>query len=684
MAVDIFEDMNSKSSGPKDIFSDMGSDSHDVFGGNNPQKTTILQDIQKGASDIPSAVWNMAKELPGEAYGAGKQALTNPGRVGQNVLTGLAQMGHGVLNTPANIVDYLKKKEVLPDYIQAARQPEYDFASMAGRQGQQPGDALISGTAEYLPYLLGAGIGGAGRGAFANALRQSGASALSAVGQNENPVTAAGTMGIADLGARGLGGALRRASNLRPGDFTPSGIASRFGGELNPEMASELAKRLRAAEGTQTPLGDVIGSPTLKKTFENVVAPQALSGAEDAFTNIGEQIKSRANSIVQPGGDIPLNEQIHGALKQKFRDATTTKNDLYNQANELAKSEGIKLDLPSFRDYATENSQIIKSSPLLKTDSKIRKIYNKLIDYQKNSGEAPSIAEANLLANSLGAEGAKMVSPMNSATDRGVGRLYLGLRDNLKNDINGEISSKGSPELKNAYQKANDYYKNEFVNFLDKPDVAKFLETGKDPQNLINEIVQPGKSADKYTRIDKINEILDPSQRGKLGQAYLQKAIDNEGGLDPRNLNKQINALGPRQFNSLFPGESGRGIQDFQRLIGMNSEAMNRMSNPKTGARGMDIFSNALGFAGGNALGGPIGGLLGIGGTQALSRMLTKGATSEPFRNAAVNRKLQNFRESLQRQNSHHAIGQDPTLFLDSLAGALAPPNNANQNLIAY
>ena len=43
----------------------------------------VGKDIWQGAKEVPGALWNMAKALPSEAYGAGKQVVTEPVRIGQ-------------------------------------------------------------------------------------------------------------------------------------------------------------------------------------------------------------------------------------------------------------------------------------------------------------------------------------------------------------------------------------------------------------------------------------------------------------------------------------------------------------------------------------------------------------------------------------------------------------------------
>ena len=89
--------------------------------------------------------------LPGEAYGAGKQAISDKKRFAQNVGAGFANLGHGVLSAPGNIRDYLAKKDLVSNDSPSFRLPEsvlpkdYNYAEALGAKGHQAGDELIRG-----------------------------------------------------------------------------------------------------------------------------------------------------------------------------------------------------------------------------------------------------------------------------------------------------------------------------------------------------------------------------------------------------------------------------------------------------------------------------------------------------------------------------------------------------------
>ncbi len=166
-----------------------------------PQNPTgwagVGEDVLEGVSKVPESLYNMASQAPGEIYGVGEQLFTDPKRFAQNVGGGFGKLGQGILNTPANISDYLVKKDILPKeygFKWRKEEPEIPFAEMLGRKGSKKGDALIEGMISSLPYMAGAT---SIPGLMAR-------TAAHSIGQNENPITSSLTAGIPITGAKAL------------------------------------------------------------------------------------------------------------------------------------------------------------------------------------------------------------------------------------------------------------------------------------------------------------------------------------------------------------------------------------------------------------------------------------------------------------------------------------------------
>lgn len=604
----------------------------------------VGKDIYKGAANIYPALAEMIQSLPSELMGAGKQLFTDPERTGQNVIGGAALGLHGALSTPGNIRDYLVGKELVSPESPSFRLPEswmpkeFDPNEATGMQGHQPGDEFLQGIGSYLPY---APLGEAGAlGPMARMGTRSGTQSLHAVGQNQNPVTAAGMVPNLEL-------PLHLANAARPSRL--------FRGNL---PAEELQANMRAAEGTQTGLGDVIGSPTLKQLFENVTTKWPGSGADELLGNMARQVENRAENLLERSGEglAPgeRNAQLKGALETAYENQRNQKNALYEPVNELAQQEAFTLELPSFRDRARQQLDEIATSPLMRYDLDFRNLFNRLSGLEQGATRGPSILEANMLADKLYNEGQKLLGSPTGA-DRHIGGLYQNLAERTRNDIRNELRTNGSPELRAAYDEATRNYRENFSQFLDK-DLYRLTRPDIEAESIINDVIKPGKQGDKFSRIEKIQNALPPEQRNILGNAWLRNALDKEGTLNAKQFAQLINKLGPRQFEALFPDPQYRQqLLDYGRLRGMNEKALSRMANPNTGqqlAAPMMIGSQIGGVSAAIAAGNPFA-ALGYGlGPQVGSRIANHFLTNPATRNNFINQMLENeLNQGNQRRN---------------------------------
>ena len=443
--------------------------------------------------------------------------------------------------------------------------------------------------------------------------------------------------------------------------------ASKVAEHVSPNLsAADLAKSLRAAEGTSTPIGDILQSPYLKKTFENKIIPGVGSGGQEILGKIEGQIANKTENVLDKLGNQYQGQDLNNVVKEMMDSAFTRqqkiKNGLYDSVSEIAKHEKFAPDLPEFTNLAKETISTIENSPLLSTDPKTRQLFNKVAGFQNPTKDVmspivdqygkplvsktlkPSIKEVNILANKLWDEGSKLsYSPV--AQDRHMAGLFKDLATKARHDIRDEITSKGSKELQSAYGVATENYKKNFSGFLDK-DIYKFLGDKKDGESIVREIIRPSKAHDKANRIKKVQDILPNDEKNLLGYSFLQSARNKEGDLTAQSVNKQLNSLGNRQFNALFPDKTlQREIKDLQRLYKLNPEALQRMHNPKTGAR-LSENVDAISTLGQAALGGSLGGWGGaavtLGIKPLLNNHLAKKFTSEDFRGKVINEIVKN------------------------------------------
>jgi hypothetical protein len=540
----------------------------------------VGQDIKQGAKDVYPALANMFKQLPSEGAGAFQQLKNEKGRVGKNLIAGLAKGSAGTLNIPANIRDYLVNKEILPENTPSARLPEsilpkdYNYAKGVGIEGEMPGDALIQGVGATAPNIM-LGEAGALQGLTRTAAR-TGAQIPFAIGQNENPVTTAGMVPGMEIPLMGAGATYNRA---RPRHALRGNIP-----------AEELEANARAAEGTNTSLGQIVGSPTLQHGFENFSTKWPGGGGDAALAEQAQHVQQRAEGLLNNSGANvgpgESNAQLKTALENAYETQRQRKNELYEPVNELSAQENFRLELPTFRQRANEHLNQIEDSPLLAYDVDFRRSYNKVAGLTEGAEGSPSILDSNIVASKLHEEGTRLKNNKSaSADDRGLGRLYLDLARRMRNDVRTELHQRGSPELNQAFDTATNNYRENFSQFLDE-DIYRLAQPEVEAESIINDIIKPGKQKDKFSRIEKIQNALPPEQRNIIGNAWLRNALDKEGTLNPKQFAQLIEKLGPRQFEALFPNPHYRQqLLDYGRLRGMNEKALSRMANPNTGAQ---------------------------------------------------------------------------------------------------
>lgn len=379
---------------------------------------------------------------------------------------------------------------------------------------------------------------------------------------------------------------------------------------ISPEA---LKKNIDIAGETNTNLGDIVQSPFLKRTYENLLSKNPFSGADSKMAATAGAITDKSNDIVNGylGNTAPqeVESKIGQALMDAKKEQTNTKNALYKNAEDLADQAGLKLELPTFAQKANQYSNVINDQNFLKFEPEAKQLLSRLSNYQKPVQEVdskilgadgnpmttlkfPSLKESNILAGKLGSlSNQYRASP--AAEDRYMANILGDMGKALKTDIGDSIGSSGSQELKTAFEQAEKNYKENFSPFLDK-DVYKFTHGGKSAEDILSTFIKTGSSTDKGEQISKLMDKLNPQAQDLVKYSYLSRAMrgaEDERSIDPRALKNlwSDNKLGQKQKVALFPSlEERQALDNHTKLIGMNSEALNRMFNPQTGQRGLD------------------------------------------------------------------------------------------------
>lgn len=407
------------------------------------------------------------------------------------------------------------------------------------------------------------------------------------------------------LGALGGGASAGISKLLNPSTYIKPGTS-----------IDKLKENIRIAGNTDTPIGDVVESPYLKRFYENILSKNPFSGVDEKMSDTAKMITDNGNNILNKylknTAPEEVDDEIGKSLFKAHIKQQNLKNSLYNKSEELANGEGafrknaLNLEFPEFSENVRKYNSIINDKEFLQYDPELKNILKKIMTYKGNV----TLKDANVLSgklNSLSREHGASPSP----DDRNLSKIFKELGSSLKGDIRKSIENSGNKELKESYEKAESNYKKNFVPFLDK-DIYKFTHGDKSAEDILQTFIKTGNASDKGGKLSKLMSKLDPRTQDLVKYSYLSRSLrgpENERYVDPNALKTLWGdtKLGQKQKKSLFHNQSERKeLDDYSKLVGMNSESLGRMFNPKTGQRNLDI-----GMLLGHSLGGSTGGAVG-------------------------------------------------------------------------
>lgn len=504
----------------------------------------------------------------------------------KNLLIGTAELGRGLLNTPHNIANLFG----LGEHVAPLAQQDFDYAKAIGMNNEATlSDKLIRGLAQYAPALAlgeaelgiaGEALGGAGKaGQFAkSAIGQAVPQAAFGATQNENPLVGAAEGGIGSAAGTGLGAALEKGINaVRPSKL--------LRGNLTPK---QLKENLNITKGTETGLGQVLQNPLLNRLQENVLPNILGSGAEKVAQRNAKLIQDKGTQLVNKmRGKIQPHEfsvKLQDSLKSAVKEARAAKNANFEKLNELADKHALKVGREHFQSMAAKTINDIEQSPELKHEFG-KDLYSSLIRYANNK-EGNNLKLTNIFRGKLG-DKANELYREGKMHEYGI---VNDLKDSLSKDIDASFEASGNPELKEAYQKAQKEYKEKYAPFEDK-DIVKFSRQGGDPDLILSHFLKTGANdratlLAKLDRAYKLNNKSQVTSKNLLPSAYLSKAFNEEGEINPVKFRTLYNKLGHKQREILFgKGKLHNEIKNYADLVGKNIEGFNLMFNPKTGQR---------------------------------------------------------------------------------------------------
>jgi hypothetical protein len=450
-----------------------------------------------------------------------------------------------------------------PAFLRAAGQKFPQLASAASLPRR-----LLTQAADKFPKLTGA-AGIFGKGAVAGA-----ASApitydptferLGLEGSLERAAEAAPLGGLLGLGVGGLARA-------------PQALRKAFGqtGTLTAEEAPELLRRL---EGTETPLGDVLDSPALKRTLENIMQPVPFSGIPAKMQQLGTEIRQRGENIIKtitPAREQSVGEELKEALIKVNNKLENQKRALYKEVDNLADEFNIRVEP---RKYQEQAKDLLDQTETTGIFGKLKD--EDLKDFLEQAAEAKPgrVKDANIMISQLNDVGYGLDAEGKSF----LAQKWKKLAQSLKDDLEDSMQFAGNPEeMKAAYDTAQKFFAQNIVPLRD-PLIMKYTYGKKgDPDTLVRDFVKTG-ITDRPILLSKITKILEPEDRKLFGQNLLATAIEDEK-LSPAKMVRLYKNREQRMKDQLFTKETQEKLNDYVTLVEKNDAALSAMANPPTG-----------------------------------------------------------------------------------------------------
>lgn len=579
--------------------------------------------------------------------GASGHALNALKQSPQSGLDFIVGANDAITNFPKGIANMVMPESMQVPLSRNGQGLPYDIGNVAGEIGSFIGGGGALNTARLaatkLPSLGKLAESLSGNGLRGIARRGLGSAAYGAIQNPEERGTGAALSGGLSVALDAL---LGGASKLFP--------SNSLRGHL---PLSQLEENLKVSDEMKTPLGDILGSPTLKRVYENILPKYFGSGIDTATAEVSNAIQNKGQNIVNKylGNIDPLQvpEKLGEYLKTAFKTQENFKNKTYGKFNKLADEKyQIKPNLEGFSNKSNKFIKVINDQNFLKYEPEEKELLERLINYKDPvkieseillpSGEKsytlkyPTLSEANVLSSRL-RNLSKQYEHSPLPEDRKQAKILGALSNTLKLDVKNTIRKSGHKDLKKSFVDAEKNYRENFSSFLDR-DVYKFLGGREDPEKLLMNFVKTGSTHDQGNKIKKLTKVLPEEGKNLLKYSYLSRAIEgaeNNRQVSANKLKTHWNdsKLGQRQKNALFPDKSERReLDQFSKLVSLNPNALTRMFNPHTGQRVSDLLaplSTALfGYEAGKEYGGFPGGVAGGIGLPIAAGLATRGGAN--------------------------------------------------------
>jgi len=610
-----------------------------------PKKTgreRIVEDVVTGVQEGIPMAWEMAKALPGELKGLRNQTFDAGGfedpRLIKNLTSGFAKLGRGLLNAPANVLDYTRDAGLTPNWLQAARPTwlnERDYDRDVGLEGQRPGDALIQSIPE-LPLWAGAGAGGllAKLAAFGG---------LGAI-HNENPVKLATAGKVFELGSKTAGkvigkgadtvlGATKRElpANVQALEATAQkhGIDT-FAGDLaspgsniqgltesleKPPIVNIKGRRLRQ-QSQALEAANKMRDTAERQMIEQNFSSDGLAKIEQAAQGSGRRAKAARSVLdqIQEAGD-DWNYVIKTSGNVKLLDNKLTADAMYDRVGVLAKEYGnvdlnptiktIDRLLRDLNELPNTNKAEIAALEGFKKDlmkvepaqsaSQILNEFGEPVIPAVESKLAPKDLNFNrvrAIRSNVSDKISDYMSGKNTLVgEKGISALQE-VRDSINRDLDRFATSKG-PELREAWKAADEFYKDNVIPAKDRA-LVRALKSETNADEIYKMFIKNGAEEGDFGtgRAQKFFKALDEKGQAAVRYGILKQAAshatDARGSFSPAKYATSLEKLGATRA-VFFEGAAKRELAALTKLM-RHIERAGQMKTPDTGAKSISAI----------------------------------------------------------------------------------------------
>jgi len=364
-------------------------------------------------------------------------------------------------------------------------------------------------------------------------------------------------------------------------------IADFFGGDVE-----ELEQVIKDAKGTTPMAGMALQNPNVHKLEMNTLptVPGFSKDAAKKIQQMGSMLGKQANQLFEKLTNKMDKSEVSNFLENSVVNHVDTLEEenrhLYSMVSEIADNNNL--------DLKVSKKNLLRNAGLEKNDIERMK---RAVGINKR-GEASGMLEDILGADKKPLSFRDAIfakSDLNDLAfkakhdnDRKMRGLYSKLASSLEKDIQeglDKADAAGIPELRQAYEDANKFYKENIVPIKDRKIAG--IVNGVTDSNTITDTFLPNKGIGRINLLSKFLKNAPDSKKAlltdKLSSSVEQNAL-GESYINPGKLNVILKNIGNYRMNMLVDNpEMLKEIKRFQNNMTNGYESLLAMLNPKTG-----------------------------------------------------------------------------------------------------